>query len=48
MVPEVLALVIADADPPLDVEAPATSSGDGSERLVIRPACRSHPVALTE
>ena len=30
-VPEVLALVTTDGDPPLDVEAPATSSGDGSE-----------------
>ena len=29
--PEVLGLVTADADPPLDVEAPATSSRDGSE-----------------
>ena len=30
-VPEALALVTADADPPLDVEGPATSSSDGSE-----------------
>ena len=31
MVPEVLALVTGDDNPPLDVEAPATSSSDGSE-----------------
>ena len=31
MVPEVLALVTADADPSSDVAAPATSSGDGSQ-----------------
>ena len=47
-VPEVLALVTTDADPPLDVEAPATASGEGQSTLVIRPACRSHPVAQTE
>ena len=44
-VPEVLALVTADADPPLDVEAPATSSSDGSEhpsdlaRMLQSPSC---------
>ena len=47
-VSEVLALVTADADPPLDVEAPATSSSDRSEYLMMRPTCRSHPVAQTK
>ena len=44
-VPEALALVTADADPPIDVEGPATSSSDGSEHPA---ACRSHPTAQTE
>ena len=38
-VPEVLALVTADADPPIDIEVPATSSSDGSEH-------RSDPAAI--